>query len=191
MSPGEQGRPWRLFIAVDVPKTTRAGLRSTLDPLRNVVAGARWTEPRNWHLTLRFLGSVRPALRQWIGEAVSEAAAGVTPFTTRLTELGAFPSAARARVLWAGLEDPGGALTRLAAAVEGALAPEFEPEGRPFSPHLTVARFKEQRALPEGVAGLEVASEPFEVREVVLYRSHLGRPAARYEPLERVPLGGA
>lgn len=44
--------------------------------------------------------------------------------------------------------------------------------------------------LPVELLALDVRSEPFPVEHLTLYRSHLQRPAARYEPLERFPLGG-
>jgi 2'-5' RNA ligase len=103
--------------------------------------------------------------------------------------LGAFPSGRKARVLWAGLDDGDGRLERLAAALDEALAREFAPEKRAFTPHLTVARFDP----PVGLAPLEVAfaSEPFEIDRIVLLRSHLRRPAPVYEPLGIYPLGSA
>src|SRR5436190_1874966 len=66
---------------------------------------------------------------------------------------------------------------------------EVTPEKRAFTPHLTVARFQPQVAVGEALAGLEVESRAFDVDRIVLYRSHLGRPAPRYEPLEEFPLG--
>jgi 2'-5' RNA ligase len=70
------------------------------------------------------------------------------------------------------------------------MAAEYEPEKRAFTPHLTVARFRDQVPLPPEVLAVEVEGDPFEVAELVLYRSYLQRPHARYEPIERFPLGG-
>ena len=107
----------------------------------------------------------------------------------RLTELGAFPSPRRARVLWAGLDDPQARLVGLAGALDRLMEREFPAEKRPFSAHLTVARFREQASLDEEALGIDVASEPFPVEALTLYRSHLQRPAARYEALRSFPLG--
>jgi RNA 2',3'-cyclic 3'-phosphodiesterase len=182
-------RPLRLFVAADVPDPVRMGLAGAIHPLRDALPEARWVAPENWHLTLKFLGSVYPRLRDWVGERVAEAAGVSEPFETRLTEVGVFPSARRARVLWAGLEDPDGRFRALAADLDRLLEPEFTPEKRPFTPHLTVARFREQVSLEEGLLSVDVKSAPFRVEALTLYRSYLQRPAARYEPLARFPLG--
>ena len=81
-----------------------------------------------------------------------------------------------------------GRLERLAADLDEALAREFAPEKRAFTPHLTIARFDP----PVGLEPLEVAfeSEPFEIDRIVLFRSHLRRPAPVYEPIGSFPLAG-
>ncbi len=179
----------RLFLAVDVPEEVRDALASSVAPLRDAVPGARWAPPENWHVTLKFLGGVYPRLVGWVREQAGEAAGESAPFLSALGALGAFPSAGRARVLWVGLDDPAGRLAALAEALDRRLEREFPPERRPFSAHLTVARMRQQVALDESVLQTLVPSEPFEIRELVVYRSHLGRPHARYEALERFPLG--
>jgi len=88
------------------------------------------------------------------------------------------------------LDDPEGGLRSLARGLDAALEEEFPPERRDFTAHLTVARCEPPVALPEGFARTELRSEPFEVRALVLYRSHLQRPAPRYEPLGTFPLRG-
>jgi len=185
-----EGRPLRLFIATEVPEAVRERLAEATRPWHGRVDGARWVTPDNWHVTMKFLGSVYPRLMEWVTRQVRAAATAGEPFTTALTELGAFPSARRARVLWAGLEDPGGVFAGLAGTLDGLLEREFEPEKRAFTPHLTVARFKVQGPLPEDLMGTVVRSDPFPVEHLTLYRSHLQRPAARYEVLESFPLGG-
>jgi RNA 2',3'-cyclic 3'-phosphodiesterase len=184
-----EARPLRLFVAVDIPDGVRRRLAGAVKPLQESLPGARWVIPENWHLTLKFLGSVYPRLREWVGERVAEAAEHAESFETRLTELGVFPSPRRARVLWAGLQDPDGRLVALASALDRLLEREFRTEKRPFTPHLTVARFREQVPIDEGLLSLDVASEPFPIDALTLYRSYLQRPAARYEPLARFPLG--
>jgi 2'-5' RNA ligase len=90
-----------------------------------------------------------------------------------------------------GLDDRSGGWAALGREVGGALAEEFEPEKRAFTPHLTIARFDP----PVPFAGhADALAEPleaprFRVGHLVLYRSHLQRPAPRYEPLETYRLG--
>jgi 2'-5' RNA ligase len=185
-----EAKPLRLFVAVDVPEPVRDRVQRAIGPWREHVPPARWVPKQNQHVTLKFLGSTWPRLVEWVIETVEGVARQSEPFETRVTGLGAFPSTRRARVLWAGLDDPGGRLASLAADLEGKLAKEFTPEKRAFSPHLTVARFDPPVSLDEEeIASATVVSEPFAVDRLVVYRSHLRRPAPIYEPVREFALG--
>jgi len=183
-----EAKPLRLFVAVEVPEDVRSALADAVAPIRERFPKARWVPPQNQHVTLKFLGSTYPRLIEWVTETVSGVAREHGPFATRVEGLGAFPNAHRARVLWAGLDDTGGGLERLAAALDQALVREFAPEKRAFTPHLTVARFEPTVLLAPVEAVYE--SEPFEIDRIVLFRSHLRRPAPMYEPLGMYPLHG-
>src|SRR5207245_2826622 len=111
-------------------------------------------------------------------------------FRTGIVGVGAFPSARRARVVWAGLDDRSGRMAGLALAIDAALAAEFRPETRPFQAHLTVARSDPPLELPETFGATPLESAPFVVGRIVLFRSHLGRPAPRYEALREFRLEG-
>lgn len=179
----------RLFVAVEVPEPVRDLVAGAIAPWRELYPRAKWVPQQNQHVTMKFLGAAWPRLVEWIEEAVGEVARGAEPFESRVRGLGAFPSARLARVLWTGLEDPGGRLAAIAAGLDGALSREFEPEKRPFAAHLTVARFDPPVAL-DGLEAAELQSDPFPVDRLILFRSHLQRPAPRYEPLGEFPLGG-
>jgi 2'-5' RNA ligase len=186
-----EAKALRLFVAVEVPVEARAAVEVAVAPWRERFPRARWAPEENWHVTLKFLGQTWPRLRTWVEERVGEAAAACAPFETRLTALGAFPERGKARVLWAGLDDDAGAMAALVGALDDALAREFAPETRAFSPHVTVARSDPPLALPEGFRGSSLAPVSFRVAGVTLFRSHLQRPAPRYEPLARFSLRGA
>jgi RNA 2',3'-cyclic 3'-phosphodiesterase len=141
----------------------------------------------NQHVTVKFLGATPTPLVDRVREAIEAVAAASAAFRSRVDGLGAFPTARRARVLWAGLDDAEGRLVALAGAVDRALSRDFPAEKRAFSPHLTIARFEPPVGLPELPA---IATEAFAVDRVVLFRSHLRRPAPVYEPLATFPLGG-
>jgi 2'-5' RNA ligase len=177
-----------LFVAVDVPDDVRDALASAMAPHHPSVPGARWTPPGNWHMTLKFLGSVPPARLGRVMESLDRIGSEHVAFRARLGGLGAFPSARRARVVWVGVEDRHGELPALAHSVDRLLAGEFPPEERPFAAHLTLARLKEQAALPPELLDLELTSRPFRVGAVRLLRSHLQRPVARYEVLREFRL---
>ena len=184
-----EAKPLRLFAAVGIPEDIRGSLSEAVLPVRERFPKARWVPIQNQHVTVKFLGSTYPRLVEWATGSISTVAGRYAPFPTRVEGLGTFPSGRKARVLWAGLDDGDGRLERLAAALDEALAREFAPEKRDFTPHLTVARFDPPALLDP----LEVAfeSEPFEIGRIVLFRSHLRRPAPVYEPLGIFPLGSA
>lgn len=183
-----EAKPLRLFVATEVPEDVRGAVAAAVAPLRERFPKARWVPAPNQHVTLKFLGSTYPRLVEWVTATVGEVASRHAPFTTRVEGLGAFPNARRARVLWAGLDDAGSAFGRLAADLDEALSKAFAPEKRAFTPHLTVARFEPTVAVdPDEIA---FGSEPFEVGRLVLFRSHLRRPAPVYEPMLVEPLGG-
>jgi 2'-5' RNA ligase len=182
-----EAKPLRLFVAIEIPEEIRADVEDAVSPWRARFPRARWVRRENQHVTVKFLGSTWPRLVDWVRSSVGAVAAATGPFQTRATGLGAFPSAGRARVLWAGLEDPGRTMSQIATALDEALRKEFAPEKRGFTPHLTVARFDPPVAL-DGLEEAELRSEAFPVDRLILFRSHLRRPAPVYEALESFPL---
>ena len=184
-----EAKPLRLFVAIDLPEDVRALVEDGVAPLRERLPRARWVPTRNQHVTLKFLGTTWPRLVDTVIQRVGEVAVTHVPFETRVAELGAFPSARRARVLWIGLEDPAGRLAAIATDLGQKLAKDFEPEKRAFTPHLTVARFDPPVRLEDDLHEFGVESRPFGVEWLVVYRSQLQRPAPVYEPIATFPLG--
>lgn len=185
-----EAKPLRLFVAIEVPQAVRDAVETAVAPWRERYPRAKWVPKQNQHVTLKFLGPTWPRLMEWVTGAVGAVAAASAPLASRAIGLGGFPSVRRARVLWVGLEDPGGSMGALAAALDEALAKEFEPERRAFTPHLTLARFDPPVPLGDDLATTAVDAGPFRVDELVIFRSHLRRPAPVYEELHRFRLGG-
>lgn len=189
-----QAESLRLFVAVDMPEDSKSALEQAVNPWRERLGAGRWVVRDNWHVTLKFLGRTWPRLLPVVAAAGREVASSVVPFQVRLSGLGVFPGPSRARVLWAGLDDPDGHLTGLSEGLDAALAKDFTPEKRAFTPHLTVARFNPpipMREHAEALAGTPIDAPPFTVDRLVLYRSHLSPRGARYEALEGFPLGSS
>lgn len=176
----------RLFVAVDIPDELKARIETDVVDRLRAVEGARWSRPEGRHLTLKFIGNVEEALVPDIGDAVRAAAKGHRRFSAAFAELGGFPDLRRPRVLWVGVAAD--EMGPLASDIERALVPLGIPaEGRPFRGHLTLARFPRPRLIGE-LPDVVVPAEPFDVGEVVLFRSHLHPKGARYSVLERFPL---
>ncbi len=187
---GPETRSLRLFVAFDVSSEAADAIERAIEPWRAAFPAARWVPRQNWHVTLKFLGQTWPRLEGWVGERVGEASASCVPVQTRLRGLGRFPAGGRARVLWAGLDDAAGLLDRIALALDAALAAEFRPATRAFSPHLTVARSDPPLDLPAAFVETPVEPVGTQIASITLYRSHLQRPAPRYEVLATYRLGG-
>jgi 2'-5' RNA ligase len=186
----------RCFIAIDLSEEVRASLDAVQGRLRASAprADVHWIAPASMHLTLKFLGEVTEAGLAGVRGALAAAATGASSIPLSCQGLGAFPGLGRPRVLWAGLRGGLRELGQLAAACERSLEPiGFAPEKRPFRGHVTLGRVRSPRGLGPIVRAVEAAGEAdfgsWTSTEVVLYRSHLRRSGAVYEPLERVRLG--
>ena len=138
----------RLFVALAVPAEASAALDGALARHRAAIPG-RWISPADRHVTLRFLGELGEDRVLEVTAAIETAARAGDAFPLALAPLGTFPARGRARVLWAGLDDPHDALGPLVTRLANALGPVVPPEGRPFAAHLTVARFDPPRRLPD------------------------------------------
>ena len=141
------------------------------------------------HVTLAFLGYRYERDVDRIAAIVATAVASLAAPRLEPIEVRAVPPR-RPRLFAIDLEDEDRRATAAHEAVAGALAAErlYQPEKRPFWPHVTFARVKRDRR----AAALEVAPPvgAFEATEVTLYRSMLRPQGAEYEALERVRLGG-
>lgn len=180
------GERIRLFVAVDLPAEVRESLAGWAAERARELPALRALAADSLHLTLAFLGWRPASDAGHVGRVALAAAAEVG-------ELGVGAATwlppRRPRVLAVDLEDPAGRLGELQARVTGALAAEagFEPESRPFRPHVSVARVRR---------GERVRADPppdppparFSPPALTLYRSRLSRAGAEYEPLARAEL---
>jgi 2'-5' RNA ligase len=188
--------PYRLFVACELPPAAREALGDLQRSLREAGStNLRWVRPEGIHLTLKFLGSVPPPRVGAIQDALAGAAPEPFRWQVRLAELGSFGGPARLRVVWVGLEGDVEPLKELARRVEAALGPlGFPAEGRPFAPHLTLARVRddasaeERRRLHELLRRFAFPSLPsMTIDSVNLMRSFLEPGGARYACLSRFP----
>lgn len=186
----------RLFVAVNLPEEERAAAYEATAPLRHGDLPVRWVKAAALHVTLKFLGEVSTEQAPRIAEALDAAVGGAREFTVGLGGIGAFPSLARPRVVWLGVEHHP-ALELLANDVETALRPfGFEAELRPFQPHITLGRAK-QGAKPAAFGRLESLAERVgyeataPVRSVDLMESELRPEGAVYHVRHPALLKGA
>ena len=194
----------RLFIAVDIDEATReqvggiaARLRTALEPHAN----ASWVRRDRMHLTLHFLGTVEDAVEQRIRTALA-APIAEAPFDVSFEGVGFFPERGAPRVLWLRIRDGLESLRRLYTATLAGLdtagvrldtagvgldlsraLPERTVE--PFTPHLTVARFRDRvsRRTAAEIARIPASAGPSRIDRVTLYESRLSPAGPTYVPL--------
>jgi len=184
----------RLFVAITPPAAALTELADAVDPLRLRAPDLRWTGIPAWHLTLAFLSEVDEARVPELSTRLERAAGRHPPQRLAITGGGAFPSPARARVVWAGFSADDRALAALAASVAAGARRAGAPppdEGRKYQPHLTLARCK----APADVSGLtqELASfsgVAWTADSIHLVRSYLSGGPPQYEGVGSWPLSG-
>ena len=175
----------RLFSAIEIPAT----IAQRLSMLRSGLTGARWIDPENYHLTLRFIGDVDGPTARGFAQALNEIE--MPPFMLRLDGLGSF-GGRKPRAVFAQLA-PSELLEALRRAHDRAAREAgVPPEGRNYMPHVTLARLRGTRA--DDVARyLEsqgfFQSEPFAIERFVLYSSRASVGGGPYVIEGEFPLG--
>jgi 2'-5' RNA ligase len=172
----------RSFVAVPLPGAVQQEIaeasRQVARELPNV--NVKWArKPQNLHITLKFLGPVAEARLAEVGAELGENLAGVPRFDFKVRGFGAFPTAERANVLFAGVDEPGArGLADVAEIVEAVTARlGFPREARAFTGHVTIGRSKEGVDARAALSPwTERAFGAVTVDEVHVYESRLGRP---------------
>ena len=185
----------RLFVGVPVAPAVAHALAGVAETLARRARGGsvalRWAPPAGYHVTLAFLGAARPEAVTAVRARLLEIAAGGRGFRFRTHRLGGFPSLERAAVLWAGIEDQSGELTRLADAVATAMADlGFARDRRAYHPHVTLARLGEPASVAE--LALPLSEQVFgETRcdSLTLFESVTTPHGSEYRPIVRAALG--
>ncbi len=187
----------RSFIAIELPdelklELTRLEARLTVGKQPWV----KWVDPYSIHLTLKFLGGITADRIGQITRAMEEAAQGIPPFHLEVKDLGVFPNLRRVQIVWVGMGGEVDKLGQLQQRIESNLVPlGFAPESRPFTPHLTLARLRNQASSEERqrfgqlIAGTRFeAAYAIKVDAVNLMRSQLTREGAIYSRINSVGL---
>ncbi len=150
----------RLFIAIRCPESVVTAVAGWQAELRAAAGQAyRWVSPEAFHLTLRFLGELDEDGARAAEAAVRAAVSERGAFPVAMRGGGAFPKPAAARVIWAGVANPGDGLGDLAAAAEAACRAEgLGRADKPFSAHLTVGRARGEGRPPDLSAALQASA---------------------------------
>jgi 2'-5' RNA ligase len=166
----------RLFTAIEIPEA----MRLRLSMLRSPVGGAKWVQPEDMHITLRFAGDIDGRTADDFANALAETA--VAPFRVTIAGAGAF-GGRDPHVLWAGVQGGLELETLYRANERAARAAGLDPDPRNFSPHVTLARMRRARQAEVARFLAENAAfrlEPFEVTRFVLLSARPGSGGGPY-----------
>ncbi|MFO0824370.1 MAG: RNA 2',3'-cyclic phosphodiesterase [Gemmataceae bacterium] len=186
----------RTFIAVGISDEIRDNATAFQVALAKSGAEVKWVEPESMHITLLFLGEVDDRELHSVCRAVTRVAAEEPMFTLGVSGVGAFPTARRPKVLWAGITEGAEELKRLHGKLEPAMMDLgcHRKEERGFTPHLTLGRVKSEAdgftlspvlSKQTGWAGGRTV-----IDEVLVFSSQLERDGPVYTVLGRGKLGG-
>ncbi|MCX6045723.1 MAG: RNA 2',3'-cyclic phosphodiesterase [Chloroflexi bacterium] len=196
----------RTFIAIELSPSVQKQLHQVQIALQmhlrdqQIPELIQWTPVTKIHLTLRFLGETRETEQAFLARHLTAITQAQPEFSLAFGKLGCFPNFRAPNVVWLGVQGDLVALQYLQKQIEQiAREAAFEPENRPFAPHITLGRThrnSDRAALRGAGAALqsfqaEVASqqrqplpsEPFVVNQIVHMQSELRPEGARYTPI--------
>lgn len=181
----------RAFLAIPLPEDLRRRTQLLRKELSPSLPDIRWAGSESLHLTLRFLPDLPEETVEKIGQIMLSVGTLFPPFRIEVTALGTFPGPTRARVLWLGI-DGGAALGDLFHALAERLAAIGLPrETRPFTPHLTLGRWRRPGTVPPDLRQRREALPlgGFQADRIILFESRLTARGAIHLPLRVASLG--
>ena len=186
----------RSFIAIELPEELKETLRRIQEKLKSSGADVKWVEPKNIHLTLKFLGEINDEQLPKIICALQDIAGHSEGFLLRLSSLGAFPKISFPRIIWAGIDKGESETKILAKKLEDRLIKiGLSKVEHPFSSHITIGRTRSNLGRDKLVAGLNNLMNGFEgmpqellVNKITLLKSTLTPQGPIYETLKEISL---
>ncbi len=184
----------RLFFALPIDDALRESLEPVHEELlrhRNVLSVV---SPENYHITVKFLGSVGEDTCQALIREFRALTGTGKSIPCRARGLGAFPAVSRARVIWCAMDTDIPALAHIREKIEElASSHGFDREIREFRPHLTLARVRKKERVSRDLTSFiennrETLYGESSFSKLVLYESLLTRDGARYTELNTIPL---
>ena len=185
------------FFALELSNEARQEVWETAQDWQRLLGPshkAKWYEPEDYHVTLKFLGDLPERRQPELIAAATPVAASTAPVLPGLESLGAFPGLYRPNVLWVGVS-AGPDLADLAARLEEAMAVlGFPREGRPYRPHVTIARCRSAPRVGEWPMPCEhLFAEWWASRFVLLQtlppEARANGSTARYNAVHTFPFG--
>jgi len=185
----------RTFIAIELPQEIKDFLSRLQGELKASRADVKWVEPKNIHLTLKFLGEIDEKKLEKVSEIMQETVKEKDKFQMRISSLGAFPKIDSPRVIWVGVALGDKEVKAIAEDLEEKISKIGIPrEARPFSSHITIGRAKSSLNRQELVQDLKNKADlggknlDFYVTKITLFQSTLTPKGPVYEALKEISL---
>jgi 2'-5' RNA ligase len=183
----------RLFVAVELDDEVRKALAALQESFGPAGRDVRWVKHDLMHLTLKFLGDADDLTVVEVARVVERVAADTRGFALEVGSTGCFPPRGEVRIVWAGAAEGSGGLVGCVERLEAGLAElGFAPEGRAYSPHITIGRVREDHSrgrLREAVTAARFEPLLQEVSEMVVMSSELSRTGPTYTVVSRAAFG--
>lgn len=180
----------RLFIAIHLPDTVMDYLTGVIENLKPLDPNIKWVHPANLHLTLKFLGETPDDKLEEIRQHLS--LIHQQDIKLSFKGLGCFPNIVNPKVLWIGLSGDIPALVKLSRDVDKKMAKcGFKKEKRPFAPHITLARIKNnisEELKREILNQTKIEYDDFICKRFSLIESQLTPKGSIYTDIEQYPL---
>ncbi|WP_164779630.1 RNA 2',3'-cyclic phosphodiesterase [Paenibacillus kobensis] len=179
MEGDKENESQRLFIALPLPELIKEEIGERMKAMRQKLPFQRWVHPSDLHITVQFLGDVQTERITALHEALQQSMLPLSAFEVEIHGLGVFGRSDKPSVLWAGIETDAELLAALHRSVIESTQPlGFEPETRPYRPHLTLARRYEgsdaASELKEAVACMTGNEWSWMADHIMLYKSKFG-----------------
>jgi len=183
----------RTFIAVGISSEAREKIAQIQAEFRKGDPDVKWVEPKNLHITLKFLGEVGEEKLSGVIEKTSFAVSGISNFRVHLWGLGSFPNLRSPRVVWVGVNEGKTELKNLSERIEENLSYlGFAKEKREFSSHLTIGRVRSPRGRGKLTKKIEDRERydvgEFSVDRVLVMESQLSSKGPTYRIIKEVNL---
>lgn len=180
----------RIFIAVPFSEENKKDLKKIQEKIKKKSKGGRFSDPKNFHLTLKFIGEVPEEKLEEVKGALGSLTQKATSFSLALEGFGTFEKG-RTHIPWLGVTKGYEALKDLQEEVEQVLYDlGYKKESRPFQPHMTFGR--KVQLSPSDIGYLQEILKtekiPVEVQSLALMESTRIDGRLAYPILEEFPL---
>ncbi len=183
----------RLFIALPLEKKVEDRLNDIITQLEPYGGRVKYVNPKNIHLTLKFLGNTEPELVEKIIKNIDQVAAKFNSVKTNLSHIGTFPDWKHPRVIWIGIDETKEILPKIAKQIEIAMKPlGWEKIDKKFRAHLTLGRIKDNRDLEDLInfaKNYKIEPIPLKFDRITLFQSTLTNRGPFYKILHEAKLG--